>query len=129
MLKTVNLNVIIIIVLLLLVIIILSSIKSCENGDKKDNRRFIDKKYTYVSEPFESDTPVVISEGALPEVSREESNSQEVPSIYDLLADQEINRQSSLMAAQVKRNLEIQSLTDDISSLENKINVMKQYVE
>ncbi len=120
MLKAVNLNIIIIIVLLLLVIIILSSIKSCEDGAKKETVRFVDKPYTYMSEPFEAD-PI--------ETEREEPNMPSEISVYDLLADQEINRQSQLMAEQAKRNAEIQTLTDDISSLENKITVMKQYVE
>ena len=118
MLKAVNLNVIIIIVLLILVIIILSSIKSCDNVKKNSTVRFVDQKYTYVSEPFTSENE-----------EEPETNTPSPTSVYDLLADKEIYRQGKLVAEQAKRNSEIQTLTDDISSLENKINVMKQYVE
>ena len=57
---TVNLNTMLIITFLSIIIIILSSVKICNNPVKPKNinidNRFVDQRYSYISEPFETET-------------------------------------------------------------------------
>jgi hypothetical protein len=108
---SINLNTILIITLLLIVIIILSSIKICNNPLKQNNNlnkndRFIDQKYSYISEPFEGD--------AVP-----------TPDFAQLLGDSN-EKKFNIKIDQEKQNINIKELESSINKLENKINVLSQ---
>ena len=107
---SINLNIILIITLLSIVIIILSSIKICNNPLKHNNNlnkndRFIDQKYTYISEPFIDIVPT-------PDFGKLVSDSNEKN--FNIKLDQE------------KQNMNIKELESSINKLENKINVLSQ---
>lgn len=110
---SINLNTILIITLLLIVIIILSSIKICNNPLKHNNNlnnlnkndRFIDQKYTYISEPFADIVPT-------PDFGQLVSDSNEKN--FNIKLDQE------------KQNINIKELESSINKLENKINILSQ---
>jgi len=110
---SINLNTVLIITLLFIVIIILSSIKTCNNLLKNNNNnlgkndRFIDQKYSYISEPFVDGDSV-----SSPDFGQLVSNINEKN--FNIKIDQE------------KQNINIKELESSINKLENKINVLSQ---
>jgi len=111
---TVNLNTILIITFLLVIIIILSSVKICNNPVKSKNNidnRFVDQRYSYISEPFE-DSPIATQEPVIKK--------------FVNLADDNFNKKLVQTIDQEKQNKNIKELEELINTLENKIKVLSQ---
>jgi hypothetical protein len=113
---TINLNTVWVITLLLLVIIILSGIKVCDNTNTprnntniKNDPRFIDTNYNYISEPFE-ETPT----------------PDPIIKQFGDLAQGRIDKTLQQTIDQEKKNLQIHNLKDQVESLESKITVLQQ---
>ncbi len=114
--STINLNTVWVITLLLLVIIILSGVKVCNTNNvnnvsnmKKENTRFMDSRYSYISEPFEANltpNPIIKQFGDL--------TQERIDKTLQKTIDQE------------RKNLQIYNLKNQVESIENKIAVLQQ---
>jgi hypothetical protein len=110
----VNLNIVWVIALLLLVIIILSGVKVCNkntniNHTLKNDNRFMNPDYNYISEPFE-ETPT----------------PDPIIKQFQDLSQSRIDKTFRRTLNQEKKHLEIKNLKDQIESIENKISVLQQ---
>jgi hypothetical protein len=124
----VNLNIIWVISLLLLVIIILSGIKICRNpiesktlATQNTNPIFVDKTYKYISEPFYDNT-----EPPLESADVETPAPSDYPSIISELANRKFKTTLDQTIQSEKQNSQINLLSRQIDSLENKISVLQQ---
>jgi hypothetical protein len=111
--SSINLNTILVITLLLLVIILLSGVKVCNttnmnnmNKVKKDVR-FIDSRYSYISEPFQVTPDPIIKQ-------------------FGDLTQERIDKTLQKTLDQEKKNLQIYNLKNQVESIENKISVLQQ---
>ena len=111
----VNLNIMLIITFLLIIIIILSSVKICNNHVKSKNinidNRFMDQRYSYISEPFETE-----------QIATPDPNIKK----FGDLADVNFNKKLKQTTDQEKQNKNIKELEELINTLENKIKVLSQ---
>lgn len=112
----VNLNIVWVIALLLLVIIILSGVKVCNKDTninnttlKKNNNRFMNPNYNYISEPFEG-TPT----------------PDPIIKQFQDLSQSRIDKTLQRTLNQEKKHLQIKNLKDQVESIENKISVLQQ---
>jgi hypothetical protein len=112
--SSINLNTIVVITLLLLVIILLSGVKVCNttnmnnmNKVKKDDIRFIDSRYSYISEPFEATPDPIIKQ-------------------FGDFTQERIDKTLQKTLDQEKKNLQIYNLKSQVESIENKISVLQQ---
>jgi hypothetical protein len=114
---TINLNTVWVITLLLLVIIILSGVKVCNKDNNtntiKNNNRFVDSRYSYISEPFEV-TP------------NPTSTHEEIIKNFNDLSQERIQKTYNRTLNQERKNLQIKNLTNQVDSIENKILVLQQ---
>jgi len=112
---TVNLNIILIITFLLIIIIILSSVKICNNPVKSKNidrdNRFVDQRYSYISEPFETEQIATPD----PDIKK-----------FGDLADVNFNNKLKQTIEQEKQNKIIKELEESINIIDNKIKVLSQ---
>ena len=111
---TVNLNTMLIITFLSIIIIILSSVKICNSPSPvkhKNNidNRFVDQRYSYISEPFETST--------IPDPNIKK---------FGDLADTNFNKKLAQTIDQEKQNKNIKELEVLIDTLENKIKFLSQ---
>ena len=110
MANKIDFNIILVITLLLIVIIFLSGIKICRIPfNKLMDSRFIDTKYSYVSEHFVTQPTLDPILSKLGDIGKD--------SIGNVLT-QTIDQQ--------KQNRQINILMNQVSSLENKMNVLNQ---
>jgi hypothetical protein len=115
MANQINFNIILVIVLLLIIIILLSSIKICRMPlSKLMDSRFIDTRYKYISEPFQSNT--IISN----------PTKDLVLDGLNKIAQNSVNLNLTQTIDQEKQNRQINLLKNQISELENKMNVINQ---
>lgn len=110
----VNLNIVWVIALLLLVIIILSGVKVCNkdtniNNKSKNDDRFMNPNYNYISEPFEG-TPT----------------PDPIIKQFQDLSQSRIDKTLQRTLNQEKKHLQIKNLKDQVESIENKISVLQQ---
>jgi peptidoglycan hydrolase CwlO-like protein len=105
---TINLNIVWVIALLLLVIIVLSGVKVCNNPNTtKNDNRFMDSRYSYISEPFEATPDPIVKQ-------------------FGDLTQQRIDKTLRQTLDQERKNLQITNLKNQIDTLENKITVLQQ---
>jgi hypothetical protein len=116
---TINLNTVWVITLLLLVIIILSGVKVCNKDNNintiKNNNRFVDSRYSYISEPF-----------IVPPIPKPTSTDEQIINDFNNLSDARIQKTYDRTLNQERKNLQIKNLTKQVDSIENKILVLQQ---